>query len=384
MMTFPALEEKNIEERWISSLEASHAKTSATQARVQELRKALEAVSGSRCSVSLAKYDLSSFSWKTCQLSLAGDFVPFSEDWLKQGMIVGTRLYRLPMSEQGTGGNDGSVLVGETYSTPLASDTMPAKTQKGLMNEYRVRRGRRRPQNLRDQIINKDMWPTPNCSDIFTDKMVSSQQKEGSVHSVTLSQKVLWPTPQAADSSQGDILNEEEIYFPKSGKPRKINKQGIDGSVGLARYVRIQNWPTPRAGCPGSQPNLKGGKILEAEARKTYPTPCETMSKGSPSKRLVDPSLSHDRLDEVLEKIVDNKILRLNPTWVEWLMGIPENYTDISKPCGEFIGWENDPADCGGTPRVCGPQPYRIDRLKALGNAVVPQQVVEAWRRLVL
>lgn len=39
-------------------------------------------------------------------------------------------------------------------------------------------------------------WPTPTCADAFTDKLKSSQQQEGSMHSVNLSQAVkMWPTP---------------------------------------------------------------------------------------------------------------------------------------------------------------------------------------------
>ena len=38
-------------------------------------------------------------------------------------------------------------------------------------------------------------WPTPTCADAFTDKLKSDQQKEGSMHSVNLSQAVkMWPT----------------------------------------------------------------------------------------------------------------------------------------------------------------------------------------------
>ena len=34
----------------------------------------------------------------------------------------------------------------------------------------------------------KQIWPTPNCADAFTDKLKSSQQRGGSKHSVTLAQ----------------------------------------------------------------------------------------------------------------------------------------------------------------------------------------------------
>lgn len=44
-------------------------------------------------------------------------------------------------------------------------------------------------------------WPTPTCSDAFTDKLKSDQQSEGSMHSVNLSQAVkMWPTPTAQES----------------------------------------------------------------------------------------------------------------------------------------------------------------------------------------
>jgi len=49
---------------------------------------------------------------------------------------------------------------------------------------------------------------------------------------------------------------------------------------------------------------------------------------------------------------------KLNPTFVEWLMGFPIGWTDL------------------------GPQTKRVDRLKALGNAVVPQTAALAWQYL--
>jgi hypothetical protein len=46
-------------------------------------------------------------------------------------------------------------------------------------------------------------WPTPTCADAFTDKLKSSQQQEGSMHSVNLSQAVkMWPTPLKSDYNQ--------------------------------------------------------------------------------------------------------------------------------------------------------------------------------------
>lgn len=59
----------------------------------------------------------------------------------------------------------------------------------------------------------------------------------------------------------------------------------------------VMRWPTPRAGNPGSRPNGKGGKILAEEVKKLE----ESIPVGG----------------------------QLNPTWVEWLMGWPIEWTDL-------------------------------------------------------
>ena len=92
-----------------------------------------------------------------------------------------------------------------------------------------------------------------------------------------------WPTVVTSDATVGAIISKNDIYRKTStGSLRKINKNGKDGSLGLARTVKmwptvrsssaneasskeiqnnnpkarleveIQNWPTPRCQEPGS------------------------------------------------------------------------------------------------------------------------------------
>ena len=69
----------------------------------------------------------------------------------------------------------------------------------------------------------------------------------------------------------------------------------------------------------------------------------------------------------------------LNPEWIEWLMGYPKKYTDISnekplkKPAKLKVGWSIDPAIKSGLPRLIDRSTTRNKRNKALGNSIVPQ-----------
>jgi DNA (cytosine-5)-methyltransferase 1 len=67
----------------------------------------------------------------------------------------------------------------------------------------------------------------------------------------------------------------------------------------------------------------------------------------------------------------------LNPSWVEWLMGFPGGWTDPdieildNSTCTDREWWSVEP----DIPRVAKGIPRRVQRLKTLGNAVVPSQI---------
>jgi len=106
----------------------------------------------------------------------------------------------------------------------------------------------------------------------------------------------LLPTPTASDATGGDVR--KEIYFTRNGTPRGLSNNGISGSIGLARYVRL--WPTPKAS------DAKGSGPL-----------------GSKSQ-------IHDQKHGNLKGVVmDISGGQLNPTWTDWLMGFPLGWTDL-------------------------------------------------------
>ncbi|NCB28066.1 MAG: DNA cytosine methyltransferase, partial [Bacteroidia bacterium] len=70
------------------------------------------------------------------------------------------------------------------------------------------------------------------------------ETSEGIASDSEFSGGTLWPSPVASDGSCGGIISPDDTYVQKeSGLFRKINRNGTDGSVGLARMVKL--WPTP-------------------------------------------------------------------------------------------------------------------------------------------
>lgn len=124
-----------------------------------------------------------------------------------------------------------------------------------------------------------------------------------------------WPTPRAC-SAMAATITPESVWnhnrFPN-----------------LETVVGRRMWPTPTASTGGMEPEGKTGRKLETVVR--WPTPTVAMHKGSSMvaiTRKTGRSRAGDRLDYATER---GEIAggRLNPTWVEWLMGWPIGWTAL-------------------------------------------------------
>lgn len=145
------------------------------------------------------------------------------------------------------------------------------------------------------------------------------------------SESGLWQTPVADDA-----VDREKGKWNSRGEP-KLSAQ-------------VLKWPTPRAsdGEKGG-PNQRGSKgdLTLPSAVHHFPTPTATQHKGwSANHNRAD---TDDRLDYTIEREAANTAQpgRLNPTWVEWLMGWPIEWTDL-KPLAtdKYQEWQREHGCC--------------------------------------
>jgi len=140
---------------------------------------------------------------------------------------------------------------------------------------------------------------------------------------------------------------------------RKAGKWNSRGEPKLsAQVMNPKYWPTPNS-CKASEDlNLqcsgdgraKPNKLGWAVAQRTWPTATATASKGwSPNHNR---AMTDDRLDYTVEREnfqpgQQTPPMRLNPDWVEWLMGWPIGHT-VLKPLAtaRFREWQQQHSPC--------------------------------------
>jgi hypothetical protein len=138
-----------------------------------------------------------------------------------------------------------------------------------------------------------------------------------------------WPTARTSDS-QGH--SESKIK-------RVIEGTMPAGKAQLREWVN-PNWPTPRAGNPGSRKPGTGGKILAEEAKKNWATPVVgdsvnakqgdcTNRKRNPGQTLCDQISGPPAQEKSSTSGKNHGSPKLNPNWVEQLMGLPIGWTDL-------------------------------------------------------
>ena len=260
--------EKNSKQ--MSLLEDSHVNRSVSQ--VNKKGEMTTDISGQKCLDSLKKSNPSSLLGRMCK-DLLTSKTAWSSDRCKMTWKVkvsksNVSLYQLQASVLGT-----KDLESGLWATPNTMDYLPPRSAAGtkkLMEGHR--KGRTKPSNLREQV------------DPETMKM--------------------YPTPRSSGQEDAETL---------------IKRKGEKAAAQHNLTAHVQMFPTPSASCQ-----------LDVVA------PPETVKKNSSGwsvTRVGTGTKFGAKLNDVVNKV--NQPIepggKLNPTFVEFLMGFPENWTKIEQ-----------------------------------------------------
>ena len=264
--------------------------------------------------------------------------------------------------------------------------------------------------------------PTPTAADHFKGDLTSSQHSDGSMHSMTLPDFVnrwpddMFPTPstmdhierkgmrpsRAATNRTTGYLSEEAVMWATPTVNDSKNNAGPSERKrhGPSLNVQAANmWPTPKSTRSGPDyaregRDGSGGDDLATSVAKeehTWPTPSSasqgmggTSGRFNKMQQLTDEGVI---TEEERRTMVQGSGGALNADWVEWLMGVPQGWS-IAEPCADYDGWLQQQRAAShwleeqGLPRTIVGQENRVNRLKMLGNGIVPNAAALAITEL--
>jgi len=237
-MTFAPLTDIPGEELSMSSVVAFHVKTFQRQEKAQVLMES-EVECGEKWRGSFVKFDQDTSLWKTHQCSLLGDLEPYLETWPHWGLMRNGECWEQQTLERRIRGTEsGSEL--SKWATPTTMDKLPPKSAQALHKEAtQARPNRSKPANLRDQVSNMHMWPTPVHSEARQGLQIRREGKKGT--QTSLSTAVLtWPTPRTKGMCGGtgswDLLNKnttvEEARLMGAGNGGQLNPTWVEWLMG--------------------------------------------------------------------------------------------------------------------------------------------------------
>jgi len=204
------------------------------------------------------------------------------------------------------------------------------------------------------------LWRTPDAhcdrgaSSSTRMKMKLEKKMPISINDQVAHPNLMWPTPTNQSAGKGKFL---ETLTTKEGEPAKQGERAYNPKTGKHVQITLDRaakmWPTPSSrdykGGSGTikekdgkyyrQSNTTGEKygvrldaLVEYQDRKMWPTP--NASDNRDRGNLSDPSIQRRmKIGKQIGLTVAVKKEKgggtLNPTWVEWLMGYPAEYTDL-------------------------------------------------------
>jgi hypothetical protein len=232
----------------------------------------------------LANYDLDTQSWRMYEATLLSDSPKFLGIWPASGTTRNGKLFPQTLLVRHISESELSF-----WPTPTVDDSKNVNPKPNRMWGLVAA--------VNQAPTPSGNWPTPTTADVYTDNLKSSQQTDGSMHSVSLGQAVqMWPTPTTMDylpPRSEEALERQQT----NNRPGRTTPPTLKDAVAYP-----EKWPTPKAS------DYKAAVIWPQSKTKSRDMALrETIAERSP-------------------EMIGGK---LNPMWVEWLMGFPLGWTDL-------------------------------------------------------
>lgn len=177
------------------------------------------------------------------------------------------------------------------------------------------------------EAVTSRVWPTPTASDGER----SSEAMAGE-NPTLLGAARQWPTPTAEDSEQSQrrrpsdrtlTTETREWATPRTSDTNGAGQHG-EGGIDLRTQVDQLGWPTPGANDHkgSAQVGQRRGQLDEA-AEQIYSSLTAPMEDGHPAPETPPPGSASS-------PTAPSSLRRLNPLFVEGLMGWPEGWTSLA------------------------------------------------------
>lgn len=243
------------------------------------------------------------------------------------------------------GGNN--VIAGnpeELWRTPGASDG-----EGGIME-------------MRDDAAGKgELWQTPKTGDSHA-TLHHPERLDGGQKNLAFQLEKNWATPRSGKTTDED---------PETWQKRKDAGDVATMPLGCQVKAWGTSQVTTNAGSPSPQCTGKGSRIEDQVAEEQWPTPRTPTGGAESAERKQELGRTESGGGDLASKCAG----KLNPRWVETLMGLPIGWTrpncaTPSHPLSDRDRAEDITVD------------NRTDELRMLGNGVLPDTVEKAARTL--
>ena len=263
-----------------------------------------------------------------------------------------------------------------------------------------------------EAILGVKLWPTPMVGDATGSRSSKGKDRPdegGLLHAVKQEAEALWPTPNAnedraeaytLETSARHYAEGRQIHLAQAVRmwptptameatdrgEREFN-EGNWHTASLGYVAR--NWPTPTGDDADNVMRASGTfesltREVQEEESKMFPTPRSSEVAAGMTIENVQNRLEqtgyHSNLEESVAMDAPPAVQgSLSADWVEWLMNVPLGWTRLEPlPEGALEDWFQMTLDGTwfaeerGLPRIVTGQENRANRLKALGNGIVP------------